>query len=288
MNSDAAIFASSLLKSEVAVISEESLLLKNNPAVALLISTLTVSRYPKDNFHLQQWLSKYHHLNRISNYHLLAQNLKKEKLTLENLMNRIDLDFNPQILLQGDMFSKVFNLVKLFKLKLSDPFILKLLDFCTEFETSSTYLKSSFLDHWKKAENSLSIQLPEGKSAVRVMSIHKSKGLEFPVVLVFMPSMSKGKQTREESWVSLEEELGIQQISLKTSALKGTNYEEVYNREDDKSSLDFINMLYVAFTRAETQLEIFSNPPSSNNKSIDFIKTWKEWDDEENLLQLRD
>jgi ATP-dependent exoDNAse (exonuclease V) beta subunit len=286
MNSDAAVFASSLLKSGIGVISEESLLLKNNPAVALLISTLTASRYPKDNFHLQQWLSKYHHIHRINNYHLLAQNLKKEKWNLEKLMNKVGLDFNPQILLQGDMFSKMFNLVKLFELNLSDPFTLKLLDFCTEFESSATYLKTSFLEHWKKAEDALSIQLPEGKNAVRVMSIHKSKGLEFPVVMVFMPSLNKAKQTKEESWVSLDEELGIQQISLKTSALKSTTFEAVYDQENDKSSLDFINTLYVAFTRAESQLEVFSNPPSSKNTSLDFIKTWSEWDDEKSLLHL--
>jgi len=286
MNNDAAVFASSLLKYGVNVISEESLLLKNNPAVALIISTLTAIRYPKDNFHLQQWLSKYHHIAPINDYHLLAENLKKEKWSLENLMHKMNLKIDIQLLLQGEMFSKVFNLVKLFNLDVNDPFILKLLDFCTEFEASATYLKSSFLDHWKKNEDSLSIQLPEGKNAVRVMSIHKSKGLEFPIVLVFVPTLTNIKQTKEESWISLDKELGIQQISIKTSALKSTNFESVHTLENDKSSLDFVNMLYVAFTRAEKQLEIFSKQLGSANGSASFIQSWNEWDKDKNRLHF--
>jgi len=184
------------------------------------------------------------------------------------------------------MFSKTFRLVDLFELDISDPFVLKFMDFCTEYESSAAYLKTSFLDFWDKWSDSLSIQLPEDKNAIRVMSIHKSKGLEFPVVMVFLPELAKGRNTNDESWVSLKEELGIEQMPLKTSALKNTQFEHILNLEEEKSSLDFINLLYVAFTRAETKLEIFSNPPSSKNDSTDFIKSWDQWNEEENCLKF--
>ena len=285
-NNDAATFASAMLKHDLGVISEESLLLKNNPAVALLISTLSASRYSKDPFHLQKWLSKFHHVKRIDEYHKLAQQLKKEKWNFKDLMNAVGLNFDPQLLLQGEMFSKTFRLVDLFELDISDPFVLKFMDFCTEYESSAAYLKTSFLDFWDKWSDSLSIQLPEDKNAIRVMSIHKSKGLEFPVVMVFLPELAKGRNTNDESWVSLKEELGIEQMPLKTSALKNTQFEHILNLEEEKSSLDFINLLYVAFTRAETKLEIFSNPPSSKNDSTDFIKSWDQWNEEENCLKF--
>ena len=201
-------------------------------------------------------------------------------------MNAVGLNFDPELLLQGEMFSKTFRLVDLFELDISDPFVLKFMDFCTEYESSSAYLKTSFLDFWDKWSDSLSIQLPEDENAIRVMSIHKSKGLEFPVVMVFLPELAKGRNTNDESWVSLKEELGIEQMPLKTSALKNTQFEHILNLEEEKSSLDFINLLYVAFTRAETKLEIFSNPPSSKNDSTDFIKSWDQWNEEENCLKF--
>lgn len=285
LNDDAALFASALLKHGLNVISEESLLLKNNPSVALLISTLNALRYPKDVFHLQQWLSKYHHIHRLDDYHRVAQQLKKEKWNLEQLMEKVGVMSKLRSLLEGEMFSKMFNLVKLFKLDLSNPFILKLLDFCSEYETSASYLKTSFLDHWEKSADALSIQLPEGKNAIRVMTIHKSKGLEFPTVMVYAPNLAKKNNTQKESWISLENELDIPQISLTTSALKGTEYEEILELENEKSTLDHLNMFYVAFTRAETKLEVFSELKSSKS-ILDTIETWKEWDSEKQLLHF--
>ena len=42
---------------------------------------------------------------------------------------------------------------------------------------------SDFLDYWEKVGFEKSIPSPEGEQAVRIITIHKSKGLEFPVVI---------------------------------------------------------------------------------------------------------
>ena len=81
----------------------------------------------------------------------------------------------------------MLGLIQLFNLNSRDVFIKKILDYALLYDETSTYLKHSFLDQWAKDAEKLSIEVSANVNALQVMTIHKSKGLEFPFVYVYLP-----------------------------------------------------------------------------------------------------
>lgn len=140
------------------------------------------------------------------------------------------------------------------------------LDYCNGHSSDI----ASFLKWWDEHKAEASITSPEGLKAVRVMTIHKSKGLEFPVVIVPFADVnfSDSSSKTEWRWVrpgSLTAEKGklppyIPVVTDKN--LIGTPHEGLYYEFHDMKKMDALNSLYVAFTRAVNELYIFSEPKS--------------------------
>lgn len=279
---DAAMCSSHLISMGFRVISEESLMLQSNPGVQLIITSLRAMREPNDPFLIQTWLARFHHWTGIDSYHEWAKKVKTEKWNLHQLIDNIAPNLPRTV--QNNAFAACFGLIKGFNMPLDDPFIRRLLDFALAFEQQNGFLNTTFLDHWSLHQEGLSIQLPKGEAAIRVMTIHKSKGLEFPVTMVFLPSFGKSRNTHENLWVQVSEPANYGVALLKTADLKQSLYHHLYEEEDEKSWLDFINLAYVAFTRAEQQLEIFSNEASPSSNKLGFLKEWPEWDEERYAL----
>ena len=141
---------------------------------------------------------------------------------------------------------------------------------------------SDFLYFWDKNAEKFSIPSPEGTNAVRIMTIHKSKGLEFPVVIFPFAEEDYNRKPKSKLWLSAKEEtFGLPKVLIDNSkAIEGFGEEasQVYNQKKQEELLDNINVLYVALTRAEEQLFVISamnldkdKIPRKNNMSSFFI-----------------
>jgi ATP-dependent exoDNAse (exonuclease V) beta subunit len=74
-------------------------------------------------------------------------------------------------------------ITKFLNLKVGNSYIQYFLDIVLERDIRNQAGISDFLNYWDKNAEKFSIPSPEGTNAVRIMTIHKSKGLEFPVVI---------------------------------------------------------------------------------------------------------
>ncbi len=121
---------------------------------------------------------------------------------------------------------------------------------------------SDFLNYWDKNAEKFSIPSPEGKNAVRIMTIHKSKGLEFPVVIMPFAEEDYNRKPKDKLWLNAEEEdFGLPKVLIDNSSAVegfGSAASIVYNQKKQEELLDNINVLYVALTRAEEQLYVIS------------------------------
>jgi ATP-dependent exoDNAse (exonuclease V) beta subunit/very-short-patch-repair endonuclease len=121
---------------------------------------------------------------------------------------------------------------------------------------------ADFLNYWEKNGEKFSIPSPEGKNAVRIMTIHKSKGLEFPVVIMPFADEDYVRKPKDKLWLDAEKEtFGLPKVLIDNSSAVesyGTEAALVYNQKKQEELLDNINVLYVALTRAEEQLYIIS------------------------------
>ncbi|WP_243699471.1 UvrD-helicase domain-containing protein [Flavobacterium caseinilyticum] len=131
---------------------------------------------------------------------------------------------------------------------------------------------SDFLNFWDKNAEKFSIPSPEGTNAVRIMTIHKSKGLEFPVVIFPFAEEDYTRKPKDKLWLNAEEQdFGLPKVLIdNSSAVEGFGEEaaEVYNQKKQEELLDNINVLYVALTRAEEQLYVISNMNLSNKGEL--------------------
>ncbi|MCR5197225.1 MAG: UvrD-helicase domain-containing protein [Prevotella sp.] len=122
----------------------------------------------------------------------------------------------------------------------------------------------AFLREWDESLGSKTIQSPE-TDGLRIISIHKSKGLEFPCVII--PFCDWKLELPDVLWCVPQEapfnQLPLAPIDFSQKGMKGTIYEKDYNEEHMQNVVDNLNLLYVAFTRAAQQLFVLGKRKSS-------------------------
>lgn len=127
---------------------------------------------------------------------------------------------------------------------------------------------SGFLKAWADADPKISS--PEDPDAVRILTIHKSKGLEFPYV-IFPYAETVGLYREEKRWsrpdlkgTPLEGVAeGAYQVSLSAKKSPQTLFSEDFAREKLLQYMDNLNTFYVALTRAEKGLHIIAEEPTN-------------------------
>jgi ATP-dependent exoDNAse (exonuclease V) beta subunit len=112
---------------------------------------------------------------------------------------------------------------------------------------------ASFLEFWREKGRECVVGLPEGLEAVRVLTMHKAKGLEFPHVL--MPLLDYAAKNRS-AYRILHAAAG-QSFLVSTARPRSWEVAEVVDQEQIKSLAEELNLLYVAMTRAKQSLRLF-------------------------------
>ena len=126
---------------------------------------------------------------------------------------------------------------------------------------------SATLEYWDKISDK-SLQLPEHLNAVQIVTIHKSKGLEFEVVFFPFAWQRRGRLNQPQAWLDVSDATGREKMLLplkKELTPIREDADQAYQLEEAESLLDEINMLYVALTRAEKGLFIYTEPDDSSD-----------------------
>lgn len=146
------------------------------------------------------------------------------------------------------------------------------LDYCEVYPTDI----SSFLKWWRDNSYRFAVQSPEGSDAVRVMTIHKAKGLEFPCVIMPFAGSVNSNASAPICWVEPDFPAEVREkcdtpsylpISLSKKATAGTPYEALCTRFDEQTTTDELNALYVGTTRAVTEMHICVWDPETGRTS---------------------
>ncbi len=146
------------------------------------------------------------------------------------------------------------------------------LDCVNEFVSSTGNSLRAFLEWWDSEGVKRNISAPEGEQSIRIITIHKSKGLEFPaVILPFFEGSFSMKNNDGYLWCKAPSkgyfgDLPYFPIAIH-SALTDTYFADEYNAEVAYNEVDTVNVAYVAMTRAEKELIILTCYKKPNKKS---------------------
>jgi len=286
-NKQAGRIARELILSGINVISAESLLLSYSPEVRMII-TLIRSLFDPENTILQaSVLNCLHQSGRLKEEmddpHPLFLAIGESELPEDRffeILKRNGLTVDKEELLGLPLYDLCETLIRLFGFQtVADPYIQFFLDAVSRFLEKESQSAADFPDWWEQHQGELSIVVPEGVDAVRVMTIHKAKGLEFKVVILPYADESLNRTSKNYLWIELPPG---EKIPLKTAflpfekALDETIFREEYRVEKAKSLLDIVNALYVAMTRPEEQLYILTVPPPAKSDELNSLPAFFE------------
>jgi len=202
---------------------------------------------------------------KISNKHEFYS--KRIHLNIDDFYKSLEdfgIHFKPNEVLQLPIYELVETIIYHFKLvEVSDAYIQFFLDFVFNFSNKNSASISDFLIHYEQKKEQLKIS-SSGGNAVKIMTIHKSKGLEFPIVIFPYADLDIYRELEPKVWFTLNEKVfnGFSQILLNYNK-DIAEYDEqglnIYNAHQAELELDNINLLYVALTRAVERLYVVSS-----------------------------
>lgn len=287
-NRNGSIVASYLIGKGIRVISSESLLIDKSPKVQLILSTLNYLDR-RDNPITKAAIIYYLHLLLKNDSGFAQYKFHNNEAVFEREVSALTgkefVGYNFQ---NYPLVEMIHELIVFFNLSDDDPFLQFFLDETMVFASRNRTNIREFLDWWNEVKAEKSIIYPETLDAVKIMTIHKSKGLQFPVVIMADADWPQ-KRAKRNFWVELNKpwlkDLPIGILPVSKDVLE-TEFAALYQEEEAGSFLDMLNLLYVATTRPEDTLFILStqgkNEPVKNNSVtallINFLKQQGRWE----------
>lgn len=259
--------ANFLSEANIDIISSETLLLNNAPEIQFIINTIKTILDDKDyqvkvdvlSFLVEQ------HIN-IEDQHQFFKDLVH--LPMHNFFNEITqygYHFNVNEFIQLPIYEAIELIIYSFKLtQTSNAYIQFFLDVLLDYSQKHNANLIGFLSYYEEKKDNLSIVSPEGQNAVQIMTIHKSKGLEFPIVIFPFADLDIYKEQNAHIWFPIDKEkyndfdISYLNFNPDLELLNGQGA-DLYHQRRGELELDNINLLYVALTRPVEQLYVISN-----------------------------
>ena len=277
MNKEGAEAANYLAEAGLKVVSTDSLLLYSSQKINFLIKTLKFISDHRDLLSRTEML-----------YNFLVY-INGEEQEPDSIFNKHSKDFDklfltslPDGFFRSDdntkikaslssltVYELIETLIQIFSLNNEpDAYLVKFQDLILEYSKKNNTDLISFLDWWEENKEDQSISLPEELDAIRVMTVHKAKGLQNKVIIIPFANWDLDIKSGKELIVVSSDKPPFNKSSaffVKASdKLMDTYFDNDFLNEYYLTKIDNLNLLYVAFTRAIERLYVIA--PSKGSK----------------------
>ncbi|MDU8884762.1 UvrD-helicase domain-containing protein [Yeosuana sp. MJ-SS3] len=291
--------ANFLNEKEIPVISSETLLINNSPKVVFVNNVLKLLLNSNDlqiKVQVLNFLAVKHNINDKHNFFESFIYLKLSEF-FKNL-SQLDIYFDETMALQMPLYDLVEYIIRAFKIiEKSDAYIQFYLDAVLDFSQKEFSDIESFVDYFEDKKETLSIITPHGQDAVQIMTIHKAKGLEFPIVIFPYADLNIYAEKDPKEWFPHQKNNfnGISYTLLNFNRdfeNFGETGSAIYNERRSKLELDNINLLYVALTRPIEQLYIISKKEKEaafktySGMFINYLQSIGKWNESQSFYEF--
>lgn len=271
-------------ETNIKTISDKGLTLELSNTLLAVVEFLKWETNPKNKPHLIMMMFYLNRLGRISMPDFTLE--MKEILALEQHETIIQfIEEKYHLKLKQDHFPK-FNLYNFIEYYINEfsiehketDFLLNFLEMLFNFTQNAGASTKEFLKYWDEEASTYTIQASENIDAIQIMTIHKAKGLEFPVV--FIPMMNKNRDSEFSNWFETDEKSVLKSVNINQFNKNLEVYDEgieKFNHENSyKNLVDRLCLQYVATTRPVEQLFFYlqkQNKTSNNLEILEFIQS---------------
>ncbi|SHL15251.1 UvrD-helicase domain-containing protein [Myroides odoratimimus] len=262
------LLANYLTENGLEILSSDSLLINNASEVRLIINVLKFLKTERD---LEAKMMMLYYVSGKQSDLTKKHDFIKAGLSFETELELEAwlIDHNVPISFESCRSKSLYDAVEAIVLaflpdKSASSYVLYFLDLVLEKSLKNQFGISDFLEYWNTNYHKFSIPTPEGRNAVQIMTIHKSKGLEFPIVIFPFAEEDFTRPSRDKLWVNIETDkdqimFPKALVDSKKEVVEYGEYAQLlYEKKEQEMLLDNVNVLYVALTRAEEQLYIIS------------------------------
>jgi len=258
----------SLSKTEIPVVSTESLLLEKSSSIKLIISVLRLKLQPENSIeriNICRFFIEKNNQNQIS-HEIFKESLEGSLIDFTKFIKRRFVPlFDLKVVQNLNFYELIESLISsLGLLNDFDTHLEFFLDYCYDFSIQSKSTVYNFLKKWEIDAEKLTIPLPDDNQAVRIMTIHVAKGLEFPlVILPFLYSdFQPDSRIKRQTWYPIEfkeSKIDYGRINF-SSRLEnyGMHGKKISDNDKIKNELDAFNILYVSLTRASHKIVVIT------------------------------
>ena len=241
------------------VISDETLVLESSPAVLLVVAKLEFINNPENEIlrsHIRLYEKILREKGEYSVESLDAGMLNEEPgKDIEELLNSLpELKGKPLFELTETLVRQLPEWIK----DDQQPYLKELLNRVQEFINSESVNLADFIEWWDDKGHTSAIAIPEGQNAIKIMTVHKSKGLEFKVVIVPFCHWQLDRKSHDSLIWCKPDSAPFNKLELVpvayTNRLIKTRFYSQFINERLLQYVDNLNILYVAFTRAREAL----------------------------------
>lgn len=256
---------------DLKIVSNEAYKLSASIAVQLVIAALRHIAVPEDDINL---------VNFVTLYERVVKNINPDICQLIDKKGRTS--FLPEEYIEElpylkglpiyELIEKIISLLRISEIKGEEAYLFSFLDHASQCINNRCADINGFLEMWD--EKLCDETIPSASSnSVTVMTIHKSKGLEFDTVIIPFCDWGLTGLANGTLWCEPTQEpynmMSLLPINRQESMLKSI-YAKDYNKELLYQIVDNLNILYVATTRAKNNLYIFTDAVSGSSEGKSF------------------
>lgn len=245
---------------QLSVVSDEAFRLNASLAICMLIDALRFLSNPENKIARASLITNYK--LQITNqqdtdWHQLLTGTPEEMLP-DAFTSRIEM---LRLMPLYELLEELFSIFGMNRIEKQDAYLFSFFDAVTEYLQSNSSELDSFIRYWE--ETLCNKTIPSGEmDGIRILSIHKSKGLEFHTVLIpFCDWKLENETNNQLVWCTPPEEpynaLSLVPVNY-SSTMAESVYHQDYLHERLQLWVDNLNLLYVAFTRAGKNLILWS------------------------------
>jgi ATP-dependent exoDNAse (exonuclease V) beta subunit len=273
------------------IISEDSLTINSSVTIRWAVSMLKYINQPGFDNNLSMAQIAYSMLKRKNeSFNKNNDLLLTEKPNITELFAPFNEEKIRELiqLSQRSLYELAEGLFRLFESDIPENelvFVQAFLDIVTEYSSNETADIGNFLVWWDENGNKKKVVTPDTQNAIRIMTIHKAKGLGFKVVIL---PFADWKIDQKESFLWCHptqnpfDKMSIVPVKY-SKILKNTYFADDYFHEKLQAYMENINILYVALTRAKEELILFAPKPKNETLSISSL-LWKAIQEDEQYL----